>query len=81
MAVALLRDGPAQKLVISLPLILSIRGMKLRVGEDRAILAGVLSPIATVFASFCLLAAPTVFAQVDSDAGSLDDQTEGRVLR
>ena len=42
----------------------------MRVDEDRAILARVLSPFAIVFASFCLLAAPTVFAQDDSE----DDQ-------
>jgi len=44
----------------------------MRVDEDRAILARVLSPFAIVFASFCLLAAPTVFAQ---DEGA-DDQAE-----
>ena len=43
----------------------------MRVDEDRAILARLLSPFAIVFASLCLLAAPTVFAQDDSD--SLDD--------
>ena len=43
----------------------------MRVDEDRAILARLLSPFAIVFASLCLLAAPTVFAQDNSD--SLDD--------
>jgi len=42
----------------------------MRVDEDRAILARVLSPFAVVFASICLLAAPSVFAQ---DEDSLDD--------
>jgi len=46
----------------------------MRVDEDRAILARVLSPFAIVFASLCLLAAPTVFAQDDSD--SEDDQAD-----
>jgi iron complex outermembrane recepter protein len=44
----------------------------MRVDEDRAILARVLSPFAIVFASLCLLAAPTVFAQDDGE----DDQAE-----
>jgi len=51
----------------------------MRVDEDRAILARVLSPFAIVFASLCFLAAPTVFAQDDSE----DDQAEfedGRVV-
>ena len=38
----------------------------MRIDEDRAILARVLSPIAVLFASCCLLAAPAVFAQDDS---------------
>ncbi len=51
------------------------KGYKMRVDEDRAILARVLSPFAIVFASFCLLAAPTVFAQDDDedDAAELDN--------
>ncbi len=39
----------------------------MRVDEDRAILARVLSPFAIVLTGLCFLAAPTVFAQ-DSDA-------------
>ena len=42
----------------------------MRVDEDRAILARLLSPFAIVFASICLLAAPTVFAQDDKDDGA-----------
>lgn len=43
----------------------------MRVETDRAVLARVLGPIAIFFTSFFLLAAPTAFAQDDSD--SLDD--------
>ncbi len=50
------------------------KGYEMRVDEDRAILARALSPFAIIFASFCLLAAPTVFAQDDSE--SLDDLAE-----
>ena len=46
------------------------KGYEMRVDEDRAILARVLSPMAMVFTSLCLFAAPTVFAQ---DGDSLDD--------
>ncbi len=45
---------------------------KMRVDEDRAILARALSPFAIIFAGLCLLAAPAVFAQDDSE----DDETE-----
>jgi iron complex outermembrane receptor protein len=45
----------------------------MRVDEDRAVLARVLSPFAIVFASLCLFAAPTVFAQ---DNDTLDDLAE-----
>lgn len=45
----------------------------MRVDEDRAILARLLSPFTIVLASLCLLAAPTVFAQDDN---SLDDLTD-----
>ena len=45
----------------------------MRVDEDRAILARVLSPFAIVLASLCLFAAPTVFAQ---DNDTLDDLAE-----
>lgn len=48
----------------------------MRVDEDHAILARVLSPFAIVFTSLCFLAAPTVFAQDDSGADSLDDLAE-----
>ena len=48
----------------------------MRVDEDRAILARLLSPFAIVFASLCLLAAPTVFAQDDDSMESLDDLAE-----
>ena len=44
----------------------------MRVDQDRAILARVLSPIAILFASFCLLAAPAVFAQGSSDDSQAD---------
>ncbi len=44
----------------------------MRVDENRAILARLLSPFAIVFASLCVLAAPTVFAQDES----ADDQAE-----
>ena len=46
----------------------------MRVDEDRAILARVLGPIAVLFASFCLLAAPAVYAQ-DGD----DDSTQSAI--
>ncbi|MCH8944033.1 MAG: TonB-dependent receptor [Proteobacteria bacterium] len=46
----------------------------MRVDADRAILARVLSPFSIVFASFCLLAAPMLFAQ--DDDGTKDDQAE-----
>lgn len=46
----------------------------MRVDEDRAILARLLSPFSMVFASFCLLAAPMLFAQ--DDDGTNDDQAE-----
>ena len=52
----------------------------MRVDQDRAILARVLSPFAIVFASLCLLAAPAVFAQDEGD--NEDEQTveeEGRL--
>lgn len=39
----------------------------MRVDEDRAILARVLGPIAVLFASFCLFAAPAVYAQDDDE--------------
>ena len=39
----------------------------MRVDEDRAILARVLGPIAVLFASFCLMAAPAVYAQDGND--------------
>lgn len=45
----------------------------MRVDEDRAILARVLGPIAVLFASFCLLAAPAVYAQ--AGAGDSQDQS------
>ena len=40
----------------------------MRVDEDRAILARVLGPIAVLFASSCLLAAPAVYAQDSEDS-------------
>src|SRR5210317_1607389 len=43
----------------------------MRVIEDRALLARVLSPFAIVFASLCLLVGPAAFAQDDSD--DMDD--------
>ena len=46
----------------------------MRVSEDRALLARVLSPFAIAFASMFLLAGPAAFAQDDSD--STDDVTE-----
>ncbi|HNP64462.1 MAG TPA: TonB-dependent receptor [Woeseiaceae bacterium] len=44
----------------------------MRVDENRAVLARVLGPIAALFASFCLLAAPAVYAQ-DGDEDSIDE--------
>ncbi len=46
----------------------------MRVDEDRAILARVLGPVAALFASFCLLAAPAVYAQ-DGDEDSQGSQS------
>ena len=46
----------------------------MRVDEDRAILARLLSPFAIVLASLSLLTAPTVFAQDDED--EFDDEVE-----
>ncbi len=48
----------------------------MRVSEDRALLARVLSPFAIVFASVCLLAGPAAFAQDDSDSDATDDVVE-----
>ena len=48
----------------------------MRVDENRALLARVLSPFAIVFTSVCLLAAPSAFAQDDSGDDSLDDLAE-----
>ncbi len=47
----------------------------MRVDEDRALLARVLSPFTVVFASLCLLAGPAM-AQDDDDGDSLDDLAE-----
>ena len=47
----------------------------MRVDEDRALLARVLSPFTVVFASLALLAGP-VLAQDDEDGDSLDDLAE-----
>ena len=48
----------------------------MRVSEDRALLARVLSPFAIVFASLFLLAGPAAFAQDDSDSDATDDVAE-----
>ena len=48
----------------------------MRVSEDRALLARVLSPFAIVFASLFLLAGPAAMAQDDSDSDATDDVVE-----
>ena len=50
----------------------------MRVDEDRAILARLLSIFAIVFASVCLLAAPAVYAQDSSDdtADEIEDERQ-----
>ena len=48
----------------------------MRVSEDRAFLARILSPFAIVFASLFLLAGPAAFAQDDSDSDETDDVVE-----
>jgi len=48
----------------------------MRVSEDRALFARVLSPFAIVFASLFLLAGPAAFAQDDSDSDDTGDIAE-----
>ncbi len=50
----------------------------MRVDEDRVILARVYSTFAIVFASLCLLAAPSVYAQEGSDDAIEKERTVKR---
>ena len=52
----------------------------MRVDEDRVILARVYSTFAIVFASFCLLAAPSVYAQEDSDDAAEEERVVDEVI-
>jgi hypothetical protein len=75
-------DGPAQGLTKSSPNKSMHKRYEMRVDEDRAILARALSPFAIVFTGFCLLAAPTVFAQDEDDdlAGLEDDSAVEEII-
>jgi iron complex outermembrane receptor protein len=76
MAVVFFARRPGIKANYKLAAQFKHKGYKMRVDEDRAILARLLSPFAIVFTSLCLLAAPTVFAQDDDSMDSLDDLAE-----
>ena len=52
----------------------------MRVDEDRAFPARVYSTFAIVFASLCLLAAPSVYAQEDSDDAAEEERTVDEVI-